>query len=329
LSVKKIELVAGVDLGGTETKFGLVNREGDLLAYQSIPTDPNIGYEAFFTFLVNEIKNLLLTLGEDITLYGVGVGAPTGSQINGTIENPSNLNWPNNLPVSNIIESLLGLPVTVVNDANAAAVGEMLFGVAQGFGNFFCVTLGTGLGCGVVINSELMLGSMGHAGELGHVTAIKDGRTCGCGRKGCLETYASATGIVRTVLETNKEEFKRSMLHSYDENQLTAKHITNAAKAGDPLALKAFDFTGKMLGEQLADTVAILNPELIVLTGGLTKAGDLLLNPTKKYMDGHLHDMYKGSVEIRLSEMNTIKTAILGSAAFMWLKLDNATKETA
>lgn len=210
-----MELVAGVDLGGTETKFGLVNREGEMFAYQTIPTDPDVSHEAFFRFLADEIKSLLLSLGEDVSVRGVSVGAPTGSQANGTIDNPSNLNWPNNLPVSDILESLLKLPVTVVNDANAAAVGEMLFGAAQGIENFFCVTLGTGLGCGLVVNGELMLGSMGHAGELGHVTAIKGGRLCGCGRKGCLETYASATGIVRTVREAGNEEFQHSLLKDY------------------------------------------------------------------------------------------------------------------
>lgn len=324
-----MELVAGIDLGGTETKFGLVNREGEMLAYQTIPTDPDIGYMTFFTFLANEIQCLLLSLGDDVALLGASVGAPTGSQANGTIDNPSNLNWPNNLPVSKILESLLKVPVTVVNDANAAAMGEMLFGAAHGYKNFFCVTLGTGLGCGVVIDGELMLGSMGHAGELGHVTAIKGGRMCGCGRKGCLETYASATGIVRTILEAEKDNYQHSVLSTYHKTKLTAKHITDAAKEGDSLALKAFDFTGKILGEQLADTVAILNPELIILTGGLTRAGDLLLNPTIKYMNCHLHDIYKGTVEIRLSEMNSKKTAILGSAAFMWLKLDTVNTQTA
>ncbi len=323
-----MELVAGVDLGGTETKFGLVNRDGEMLAYQTIPTDPDIGYRAFFTFLASEIQSLLHSLGDNVSMLGASVGAPTGSQTSGTIDNPSNLDWPNNLPVSNILESLLDTPVTVVNDANAAAVGEMLFGAARGYKNFFCVTLGTGLGCGVVMNGKLMLGSMGHAGELGHVTAIKGGRSCGCGRKGCLETYASATGIVRTVLEAEEDEYRKSALNIYHETKLTAKHITSAAKQGDRLALKAFDFTGKMLGEQLADTVAILNPELIVLTGGLTRAGDLLLNPTKKYMNRHLHDMYKGTVGIRLSEMDAKKTAILGSAAFMWLKLDAVSRQT-
>lgn len=325
-----MDLVAGIDLGGTETKFGLVSREGRLFAYQSIPTGADTEYQAFFDTLSAQIKKLLEALGPGYNLIGVSVGAPTGSHLSGTIDNASNLNWPRNLPVANILSSLFNLPVTVSNDANAAAVGEMLFGVARNTKNFLCVTLGTGLGGGLVIDGKLVLGAHGHAGELGHTTVKENGRLCGCGRKGCLETYASATGIVRTAKELIEEDdSEQSILEVHDNGQLTAKKITKAARNGDKLALRAFDITGRILGEKLANTVALLNPELIVLTGGLSRSEELILEPTRKYMNDHLLNIYKGTVELKLSEISGKKTAVLGAAAFMWLKLDRMHRQTA
>jgi glucokinase len=325
-----MELVAGIDLGGTDTKFGLVSREGKLFAYQSIPTNAEIGYELFFEQLSDSVQDMVDALGPGYNLVGVSVGAPTGSQKNGTIDNASNLNWPRKLPVANIIASNFNLPISVSNDANAAAVGEMLFGVAQGKKNFLCVTLGTGLGCGLVVDGNLVLGSRGHAGELGHVTVAGSRRECGCGRKGCLETYASATGIVRTAKELiESEEYPKSILQFSDNGPLTAKKITKAANEGDELALRAFEITGRFLGKTLSNTVALLNPELIVLTGGLSRAKELILEPTQRHMEENLLDIYKGTVEIKLSEISGKKTAILGTAAFMWLKLDSLSKQTA
>jgi len=324
-----MELVAGIDLGGTDTKFGLVSREGKLFAYQSIPTNADIGYELFFEQLSDSVKEMVDALGPGYNLAGISVGAPTGSQKDGTIDNASNLNWPAKLPVAKILSSTFNLPVSVSNDANAAAVGEMLFGVAQNKKNFICVTLGTGLGCGVIIEGDLLLGSRGHAGELGHVTVAENGRDCGCGRKGCIETYASATGIVRTAKELiASEEYPKSVLQFSENGMLTAKKITSAALDGDQLALRAFDITGRFLGKTLANTVALLNPELIVLTGGLSRSKELILEPTQRYMEEHLLDIYKGTVEIKLSEISGKKTAILGAAAFMWLKLDSMSKQT-
>lgn len=325
-----MELVAGIDLGGTDTKFGLVSREGKLFAYDSIPTNPDVDYRTFFKSLSDKIKELLEDLGPDYHLAGVSVGAPTGSQQDGTIDNASNLNWPRELPVANILSALFNLPVTVSNDANAAAVGEMLFGIAQDKKNFLCVTLGTGLGSGVVIDGRLVLGTRGHAGEMGHVIVVDDGRLCGCGRKGCLETYASATGIVKTAKELQASgEFDRSLLNFSDNGSLTAKKITIAAKQEDPLALKAFDITGRILGKGLANAVALLNPELIVLTGGLARSKGLILDPTRKSMEENLLNIYKGTVDVKLSEISSKNTAILGAAAFMWLKLDNMSRQTA
>lgn len=325
-----MELVAGIDLGGTETKFGLVSRDGKLFAYQSTPTNSDIRYETFFESVTEQINEMMAALGGGYNLVGVSVGAPTGSYLNGTIDNASNLNWPRKLPVANLLSDLFNLPVSISNDANAAAIGEMLFGIAQGKKNFLVVTLGTGLGCGVVVDGNLVLGSRGHAGELGHTIVADQGRDCGCGRKGCLETYASATGIVNTVNELIASgEYEKSVLQFSDNGSLTAKKITNAAKEGDELALRAFDITGRFLGKKLANVVALLNPELIVLTGGLSRSKELILEPTQKYMEENLLDIYKGTVELKLSEISGEKTAILGAAAFMWLKLDNMSKQTA
>lgn len=325
-----MELVAGIDLGGTDTKFGLVSREGKLFAYQSTPTNSNIRYETFFESVSEQIKEMMSALGPGYNLSGVSVGAPTGSHIDGTIDNASNLNWPRKLPVANLLSDLFNLPVTVSNDANAAAVGEMLFGIAQNKKNFLVVTLGTGLGCGLIVDGKLVLGSRGHAGELGHTTVADQGRECGCGRRGCLETYASATGIVTTVNELIASgEYEKSILQFSDNGPLTAKKITLAAREEDALAHRAFDITGRFLGKKLANVVALLNPELIVLTGGLSRSKELILEPTQKYMEENLLDIYKDTVELKLSKISGEKTAILGAAAFMWLKIDSRSKQTA
>lgn len=324
-----MELVAGIDLGGTDTKFGLVSREGKLFAFQSIPTNADVGYELFFEKLSDSLKEMVKALGPGYNLVGVSVGAPTGSQKNGTIDNASNLSWPRKLPVANILSANFNLPISVSNDANAAAVGEMLFGVAQGKKNFMVVTLGTGLGCGLVVDGNLVLGSRGHAGELGHTTVANNRRDCGCGRIGCLETYASATGIVRTAKELiESNEYPKSILKFSENGPLTAKKITKAANKGDELALRAFEITGRLLGNKLSNTVALLNPELIVLTGGLSRAKELILEPTQRFMEESLLEMYKGTVEIKISEISGKKTAILGTAALMWLKLDSMSRQT-
>jgi glucokinase len=324
----RMDIVAGIDLGGTDTKFGLVNKKGDLLAYHSIPTDPRIGYQPFFELLGREIEQLMLSVGDGYHLAGVSVGAPSGNQKNGTIDSASNLKWPERLPVADILNSIFGLPVTVSNDANAAALGEMYYGLGKGVQDLICITLGTGLGSGIISGGRLLTGSNGHAGELGHVIAVENGRQCTCGRKGCLETYVSATGMVRSVMETEPDVLKRSLLGKPNRHNLTSKKITSAAIEGDELALEVFDATAKIFGKTLANSVALLNPELIVLTGGLAKAGKYLLDPTIRYLNQYLLDMYKGSVEIKISEMNNKKTAILGAAAFMWLRLEEISQTT-
>lgn len=323
-----MDIVAGIDLGGTDTKFGLVNKKGELLAYHSIPTDPNIGYQPFFELLGREIEQLMLSIGDGYRLAGVSVGAPSGNQKNGTIDSASNLKWPEKLPISDILNSIFGLPVTVSNDANAAVLGEMYYGLGRGIKDLICITLGTGLGCGIISDGRLITGANGHAGELGHVIAVENGRQCTCGRKGCLETYVSATGMVRSVLETEPEILQRSLLGNLNRNSLTSKKITSAAMEGDELALEVFDKTAKIFGKTLANSVALLNPRLIILTGGLAKAEKFLLDPTIHYTNHYLLEVHKGSVEIKTSEMNNKKTAILGAAAFMWLRLEGIGQTT-
>ena len=317
-------VTAGIDIGGTETKIGIVNRDGEILAFKSIATNADKGHVVFLEQLQAEITELLGSLSA-VSLVGIGIAAPTGSCQNGTIENASNLGWPRNLPVCDLIGSYFDVPSVISNDANAAAVGEMLYGVAQGVDNFICITLGTGLGSGIVADGKLLLGADGHAGELGHFIAIPDGRSCSCGRKGCLETYASASGIVKTYLQLSGNRVNH--ITSENNGRLTAKKITKAALVGDEIALKAFELTGEILGKKLADAVSILNPELIVLNGGLSRAGDLILIPTRKHLEQNLLNIYNGTVEVKISEISSKKSAVLGAAAFMWLKLNEVSEE--
>lgn len=316
------EAVVGVDLGGTCTKFGLVTRQGELLAFRSIPTNSKIPYEVFFKQLYDQIKALNKTLDEDISLKGIGVGAPTGNYLLGTIDDASNLNWRGKVPVTELLESFSNLPAVLTNDANAATMGEMLYGAGRDLENFIAITLGTGLGCGIVLNNQLVVGHNGHAGEIGHITVSYDGRACKCGRYGCLETYVSAPGLVKTVLELMKTIELESKLRELADFELDAKKITEAARDHDPLALEAFEYTGRILGLKLADIVACVNPEAIIVSGGLSKAGSLILDPTKRNMEKQLLDIFKDQIDISLSGLAEKNAAILGAAAFVWNKLE-------
>lgn len=311
-----MEVVAGIDLGGTETKFGLVNREGVLLASGSIPTRPVSDYRAFFDKLCRTLEKEISGLKEEVVLAAIGIGAPTGNNITGRIERAVNLEWPDQVPVAAILSDWFHVPVVVSNDANAAARGELHYGEGVGLHDLVCITLGTGLGCGIISGGRLLTGSGGLAGELGHVTAIPDGRPCSCGQMGCLETYVSATGIVRTVREMDPMKLKNSILGDVESDGLTSKAIADAARQGDHLAQEVFDFTGKILGRALADVVALLNPQRIVITGGVVQAGDLLLTPLTHYLNHYLLHMYKGTVDIKLSSSIHNQTQLLGAAAF-------------
>lgn len=314
--------VVGIDLGGTCTKFGLVTREGDLLAFDVMPTKSENAYHIFFKRLYAQIELLQDTFDEPIALKGMGVGAPAGNYCTGTIDNASNLEWSGTVPVTKMLSSLANIPVVLLNDANAATMGEMLYGVGQNLESFMLLTLGTGLGSGIVLNNQLIVGQNGHAAEIGHTTVCYNGRMCNCGRRDCLETYVSARGLIKTVQELKKTTELESNLRNRLDAKLDAKKITDAAREQDPLALKAFEFTGKILGLKLADIVTCINPEAIVLTGGLSKAGSLIVNPTKKHMEGKLLDIFKGQVDILLSTLNEKNAAILGAAAFMWKELE-------
>lgn len=313
-----MNLMIGVDLGGTFTKFGLVNEQGALIAENVIETDSGVPYEAFFAKLYDEVEKLKRSFAATSKIMGIGIGAPSGNYLTGKIENASNLNWPDHIPVAKMMADYSGLPVAVTNDANVAALGEMRYGIAKGADNFISLTLGTGLGSGIVINGKLVNGHNGHAGELGHIIAVPNGRSCNCGRQGCLETYASAPGLLKTLRDLLHSTELKSVFRDRDYPAITAKDITREAVKGDELSLAAFDKTGQVLGEKLADAVAFLNPSLIVLSGGLANSGSLILDPTKKYFEKNLLEIFKGTVSIQLSEMSEKSAAILGAAAMMW-----------
>lgn len=313
-----MNLMIGVDLGGTYTKFGLVTEQGELIAENFIETDSSVPYNVFFTKLHDEIESLRKSYAVDSKIMGIGIGAPSGNYLSGKIENASNLNWPDFIPVAKMMSDHSGLPVAVTNDANAAALGEMKYGIARGTNNFISLTLGTGLGSGIVIDGRLVNGQNGHAGELGHTIAVAGGRTCGCGRKGCLETYASAPGLLKTLLDLLQTTKKESVFRNRERSTITAKDITHEAAGGDKLSLEAFNKTGRVLGEKLADAVAFLNPSMIVLSGGLANSGALILDPTIKHFEKNLLEIFKGTVSIQLSELSKKNAAILGAAAMMW-----------
>lgn len=319
----EMEAVVGIDLGGTRTKFGLVTRNGKILGSGSIETNSNLPYQDFFERLYDHIGDLTVSLNKSIELKGIGVGAPAGHQASGTIEDASNLNWPGKVPVADVLGSYSNLPAVLTNDANAAAVGEMLYGAAKKMENFITITLGTGLGCGIVVNGKLLSGHDGHAGEIGHTTVYYDGRPCSCGRLGCLETYVSAPGLVQTAQILLRMTETKSDLRNYQLSNLEAEQITEAARHNDLLALKAFEYTGKILGLKLSDIVACVNPEVIIITGGLAKAGSLLLDPVKKYMEQQMLNLFKNRVDIIQSELAEKNAAILGAAAFAWNQLEN------
>lgn len=322
IGVKEMDVVASVDLGGTYTKFGLVDRTGHLLAENVMDTDSTGSYEHFFRNLCNKIEELKESPDSEFKILGIGFGAPSGNYITGKIESASNLSWPREIPVADLLQTYTGLPVAVSNDANAAAVGEKMFGIAQGVEDFISITLGTGLGSGIVVNGKLVTGAGGLAGELGHTTVIEAGRQCGCGKRGCLETYVSAPGICQSFFEKLDKREVKSRLEGKKKEEITPVDISQAAIEGDEVAIETFDETGRMLGIRLADAVTTLNPELIILSGGVANSGDLILKPVQKYIDYYLPGIYRGTYEVKISEMSNKNAALLGSAAFIWEKLD-------
>jgi glucokinase len=320
---KMKNVVAGIDVGGTFTKFGLVDRKGKVYGNGSIPTHTHKDVELYLDELSVSLRKLIAKSGEKIKLRGIGVGAPNANYYSGAIEFAANLKWRGVIPLASMIGSRIGVPVAITNDANAAALGEMMYGGAKNMKNFIVITLGTGLGSGIVVNGGVVYGHDGFAGELGHVIVIEEGRHCGCGRKGCLETYVSATGIKRTVYELLARRNDESELRKIPFEKLTAKNISEAADKGDLIAVKAFEMTGRILGKSLADVVALFSPEAIFLLGGLAMAGDLIFKPTKANMEKNLLTIFRDKVRILPSELVKDNAAILGAAGLIWKEISD------
>ena len=318
-----MEVVIGIDIGGTNTKIGLIDEKGTSHAEMSFTTQAGNTYFEDFINVLSEHIHKIISVSDNYSVKGIGIGAPNGNYYKGTIEHAPNLKWKGVLPLAELLSKKTNLDVVkLTNDANAAAIGEMAFGVAREMRNFVVMTLGTGLGSGIVVDGKLLLGHDGFAGEIGHVTAVRSGRKCGCGKKGCLETYVSATGITRTAFELMASENVDSTLRNISYKDLTSMYIAEAAKAGDYIALKAFEQTGEYFGKALADTVAHLSPEAIILFGGLANAGDLLLNPVIKNMEKNLMPVYKGKVRVILSGLNSgANAAVLGASALVWKEI--------
>ncbi len=313
----KTEVMLGIDVGGTNTAFGFVDINGRCLAESSILTNAHNSAADLFSRLYPEAEILYKNISDRCLLKGVGIGAPNANYYRGTVENPPNLKW-GYVNVIEIIKQYYDVPAAITNDANASAIGEMLFGAAKGMKDFIVITLGTGLGSGVVVDGKLVYGSDGFAGEIGHTVYDPNGRQCGCGRKGCLETYASATGIKRTVMELLANLNIESTLRNVSYNDLDSKLIYSAALAGDKLALEAFEFTGKVLGLKLADAVAVTSPEAIILFGGLAHAGNLIIDPTKRSLEENLFHVFRNKVKILQSGLPEGNSAVLGASALIW-----------
>ena len=311
--------VVGIDVGGQTSKIGVVDARGTVLAQTVIRTDTYDHVEPYIAELAEAVNKLIKESGTEGKVRGIGVGAPNGNYYTGTIESAPNLKWAHDrVEFSKLLsEAMGGLPVALTNDANAAAVGEMTYGAARGMKNFIMITLGTGVGSGIVINGEVVYGHDGFAGELGHVAAVRNnGRTCGCGKTGCLETYASATGVARTAREWLELTDEPSALRSLDT--IASKDVYEAAKDGDKLALKIFEFTGKILGSSFADFLAFSSPEAIVLFGGLARAKEFLTEPIEEAMNANVLPLWRGKVKIVYSQLKESDAAILGASALAW-----------
>ncbi len=313
------KLTLGIDIGGTNTAFGLIDRDGNIVIKNSVETNSHLPIIELFDKIGVTVNNYLNS--SDDELIAIGVGAPNANYYTKKIENPPNLGW-DVVDVEKEMSSIFPQPVFITNDANAAAIGEMIFGAAKGMKNFVEITLGTGLGSGIVVDGNLVYGVTGSAAELGHVIIKKNGRKCGCGRRGCLETYVSATGIKRTVMDLLATESIPSELRRVNYEDLTAKYIYDRAKEGDPIALKAFDFTAEILGRELANAAAYLSPEAFILFGGLSNSGGLLMEPLQKYFDEFLFTPFKESIKIIRSGLSEADAAILGASALAWKEFE-------
>ena len=312
--------VVGIDVGGQTTKLGVVDARGAVLAQTVIRTDTHVEIEPYIADLAIALNKVIAEARVEGQVKGIGVGAPNGNYYTGTIENAVNLSWGGTKTIEFaklLSEAMNGLPVALTNDANAAAVGEMTYGAARGMKNFIMITLGTGVGSGIVINGDVVYGHDGFAGELGHTAAVRsNGRTCNCGKTGCLETYASATGVARTAREWLELSDEPSVLRNLDS--IASKDVFDAAKEGDKLALKIFEFTGKILGRSFADFIAFSSPEAIVLFGGLARAKEFLTAPIEEAMNANVLPLWRNKVKIVYSQLKESDAAILGASALAW-----------
>ncbi len=310
--------VVGIDIGGTNTVFGIVDARGTVLASSSIKTGAYSEVEDYVDAVCKNLVPLLEANGGVDKIKGIGVGAPNGNYYTGTIEFAPNLPWKGVIPLAKLFEQRLGIPTALTNDANAAAIGEMTYGAARGMKDFIMITLGTGVGSGIVINGQLVYGHDGFAGELGHVIIRRDGRLCGCGRNGCLETYCSATGVARTAREFLTASTEPSLLRSIPAENITSKDVYDAAVQGDQLAVNIFNFTGTILGEALADAIAFSSPEAIILFGGLAKSGEYIFKPIRESIEKNVLNIYKGKTKLLMSELKDADAAVLGASALGW-----------
>ena len=312
--------VIGLDMGGTNSVFGIVDQRGIIKAQTAIKTQAYPDFKDYVKASVEALQPALDVVGGIQNVKGMGIGAPNGNFYTGNIEYAANLVWPGIVPVAKMFEDALGIPCRVTNDANAAAMGEMTYGVARGMKNFIMITLGTGVGSGIVVDGKIVYGSDGFAGELGHfvVDHTPAGRKCGCGRSGCLETYCSATGVARTAREFLEKNTCDSLLRSLDPANITSYDVFKAAEQGDKIALEIFDFTGKMLGTACADFTTFNTPEAFVFFGGLTKAGDYLMKPLKEAYDANVLNIFQGNAKLLISSLNGSEAAVLGASALGW-----------
>lgn len=312
--------VIGLDMGGTNSVFGIVDQRGNIKSQTVISTRAYPKFEDYVKASIEALQPAIDTVGGMEKIRAMGIGAPNGNYYNGTIEYAANLVWPGIIPVAQMFQDALGIPCRVTNDANAAAMGEMTYGVARGMKNFIMITLGTGVGSGIVVDGKIVYGSDGFAGELGHfvIDHSDNGRQCGCGRKGCLETYTSATGVARTARELLEKRTEPSLLRSLDIDKITSFDVFQAAEKGDAIALEIFEFTGRVLGTACADFTTFNSPEAFVFFGGLTKAGDYIMNPLRKAYEENTLNIFKGNAKLLISSLNGSEAAVLGASALGW-----------
>lgn len=311
--------VVGMDIGGTNTVFGVVDSQGKIWGTDSVKTGSYEKIEDYVDAVCAKLVPLIEAKGGMGQIKGIGIGAPNANYYRGTIELAPNLPWKGIIPLAEMFKQRMGVPVALTNDANAAAMGEMIYGAARGMKDFIMITLGTGVGSGIVINGQLVYGHDGFAGELGHVCVdhSPEARLCGCGHRGHLEAYCSATGVARTAREVLAGN-ELSLLRGLCADNITSKDVYDAAVQGDKLALEIFDRTGTILGKALADFIAFSSPEAIVLFGGLAKSGDYILNPIKKALDAHVMPIYRGKTRLLLSQLKDADAAVLGASALGW-----------